>query len=476
MGGPDPFNTNSRPIYRADSFICQAAIHAGVISEGVGGCGVATLSGSHLGFASSKSNGIQSIDFLPSFPRSFVFQDLAGVNARCPSDSRWPLFAITAATLTILWIFAISPATLFLSTFFIVALHVGLVSDPPTSANFHELFSTLASRLLPASFVAYVLYRFCARPALAGVTAQIEKTILYLGFVFIGALNNYTFAPLIPIQRLTPTDIASQPGAPLALTLIIIIILTIVGTQIHTLRISGLLPRYLKIYACILLLILVLLVLPGWRLRIHHYILALVFFPGTAIPTRPSLVYQGLLLGLFINGVMRWGFASIVQTPAALGEGGGHSGSWWGATSPNITAAVAVGGRDIRFDWGELPLAKGIDGVSILIDDVERWRGYVDDELYSNSSGITIHRKQVRSPKGSHANEKEMPPPTRKRDHAQQPLPPVDGNGTIDWELPQYYRFAWINGASTGRYGGVGVWNRWGDWEPIRIQQDETGK
>ena len=85
--------------------------------------------------------------------------------------------------------------------------------------------------------------------------------------------------------------------------------------------------------------LIILLVLPGLRLRIHHYILGLVFMPGTAFKVRPSLAYQGLLLGFFINGIARWGFDSIIQTPAALGEGaGGHGRTWWGATAPNITA------------------------------------------------------------------------------------------------------------------------------------------
>jgi LCCL domain len=426
------------PIYRGDSFICQAAIHAGVIGNGIGGCGVATLTGSHHNFQPSEAYGIQSIGFPASFPRTFTFQSLSASQAQCPADSRWPLFAVTATALVLLWLLTTSPASLFFSTFFILCLHVGLVSDPPNTSNFHELLSTLASRLLPGAFIAWILYRYCAVPALNNLTAQIEKTILYLGFCLVGALNNYTFAPLIPIQRLTPHDIKSQPGAPIALAIIIICIVSIVITQIRSIRKSGQMPRYLKLYVSFLLGLLILLLLPGMRLRIHHYILAILFMPGTAMQTRPALVYQGLLLGLFINGATRWGFASIIQTPAALGErGGGQGGSWWGATSPNVTATVGADGKNISLHWGQLPTEKGIDGVSILIDDVERWRGYVDAELYWNSEGVTLRGKERRSPS------------TR------------DGE-----EEPEFYRFAWMNGNTAGRYGGVSIWDERGEWIP----------
>jgi LCCL domain len=463
VGGPDPTDADSMPVYRGDSFICQAAIHAGVIANGVGGCGVATLTGTHHNFQPSSANGIQSVGFPSSFPRTFTFQTISPSQAQCPTDSRWPLFAVTAIFLVLLWLFTTSPATLFFSTFFILGLHVGLVSDPPNTSSFHELLSVLASRLLPASFIAWILYRYCAHPTLHNLRAQIEKPIFYLCLCFIGALNNYTFAPLIPIQRLTPHDIKSQPGAPIALTIILLAILTIVTTQIHYLRISGQMPKYLTLYTAFLLGLLILLVLPGMRLRIHHYILALLFMPGTAMQTRPALAYQGLLLGLFINGVMRWGFASIIQTPSALGEaGGGQGGSWWGAHAPNVSALVGDGARNISFHWGPLPTETGVDGVSILINDVERWRGYVDADLYGESEGVTLARtSHYLRTLGEGRN---LLIAGQAEDGAEEDIADPDPDpGRAE---TAFYRFAWMNGNEAGRYGGVGVWDEKGSWIP----------
>jgi len=138
---------------------------------------------------------------------------------------------------------------------------------------------------------------------------------------------------------------------------------------------------------------------------------------------------------LFINGVARWGFASIIQTPAAL-TGSGHSsdGSWWGATPPNVTAVVAPNASNITFRWGELPRDDGIDGVSILINDVERWRGYIDEELYWDQEEVTLKR--------------------RKREEQE----------------PEFFRFAWMRGSEAGKYSKSGVWDEDGIWHPIPEQ------
>ena len=62
----------------------------------------------------------------------------------------------------------------------------------------------------------------------------------------------------------------------------------------------------------------ILALLPGYSLRIHHYILALVILPGTAFPTRLSAIYQGLMLGLLLNGIAAFGWDPVVQTAAEV--------------------------------------------------------------------------------------------------------------------------------------------------------------
>lgn len=44
----------------------------------------------------------------------------------------------------------------------------------------------------------------------------------------------------------------------------------------------------------------------------------MALMPGTGFPTRPSAVYQGFLLGMFLNGAAAFGLDSILQTPAEV--------------------------------------------------------------------------------------------------------------------------------------------------------------
>ncbi|KKK12857.1 hypothetical protein P175DRAFT_0246178 [Aspergillus ochraceoroseus IBT 24754] len=482
IGGPEP-GSDELGVYRADSFICQAAIHAGIVTRESGGCGVARLQGAAHSFSASKRNGISSIGFPSTFPKTFSFVSLSSSDETCPQDPRWPLFGITVGALSLLWLFCSSPPVLFFSTFFMLFSQIGLVSDPPPLSQLADLMSTFVSRLLPASFVAYVLYKYCARPLLTPLAHpkyQMSKTFLFLPLAFIGGLNNYTFARLIPLERLTPHDIQQQPGAKLALCLVIPTVITIIVSQAWQIRQGGLMPHYLKVYCSMGLILLILLPLPGLRLRIHHYILAILLMHGTAFPTRPSLIYQGLLLGLFINGIARWGFASIIETPAALGEhsrGSGGSG-WWGATYPDITnSSVKVslpdnnsdepfhGNGNITFTlWdNERMTGLGVDGVSVLVNDVERRRGYLDEDPRGE---FTWHRH-------GHSGLELQFVATIEDDAVDQDID-ADWIDRDDNGKPEdlFFRFAYLKGAEAGKYSGAGMWLEDGEWIPPTPPQE----
>lgn len=500
IGGPEPESPSAKSsstpaaYYRADSLICQAAIHDGVITNAQGGCGVVKLKGAAHSYPSVERHGLLSTSFPSTFPKSYSFIHLsASQQMTCPPDPQWTLLAITAVALGLLSLLTTSPAVFFFSTFVILMLHVGFVSDHPNLPSVLDLFSLFLSRMLPATFIVYVLYLYCARPLLTRLASpkyQISKTVLYLPPTFIGALNNYTFALWIPIERLTPQDVQEQPGAKIALAIVVTIIALIVLSQAWYIRLAGLMPRYIKIYFTMGAVLIFLLLLPGLRLRIHHYILAILFMPGTAIPTRPSVIYQGLLLGLFINGVARWGFASIIETPEALGEqpsGTGGLNGWWGAATPNITnSSVSIslehvpvmtvidsprfnGNGNITFHlWEPDRMAKlGLDGISVLVNDVERWRGYVDED---RKGRFTWRRQGHRGLELRHnVVAEEENPLFLDPSSSQQPLNLKDEDESEDEDgAPEdlFFRFAFMRGAETGLYGGVGVWNRDGSWIP----------
>ncbi|KAK4242870.1 hypothetical protein C8A03DRAFT_39818 [Achaetomium macrosporum] len=366
--------------YRGDSFLCGAAIHAGVIDDTTGGCGFVTLVGEYYQYFSSSQHGIDSIPFDSYFPLSFTVAADPSIQCTAP-DPRWTVsLPLSLLSTVLLSLFTTSPSLLFFATFTGIFTHVALVSDPPnlstpsSSSLLPSLISRLAEHLLPALFCAAILYLTCARRALSSLpaTTNLEKTVTWLLPFWIGALSNRTIEPLIPIARLTPSDLTTQPGAVTALVLIIALIILLACVQAYTLYLEGRLPFYFTLYTSMAAALGVLAALPNLHLRIHHYVLALLLLPGTAAQTRLSLACQGLLLGLFTADALRGdgGFGGVVLPEVVpplvqktLSEGGsGGMGIWFkwrGLMDDNLR----VGGRPL-------------EGISVLVNDVERYRGW----------------------------------------------------------------------------------------------------
>ncbi|PGG97350.1 hypothetical protein AJ79_09221 [Helicocarpus griseus UAMH5409] len=424
-GGPSNSsdNTSSDRIYRGDSFICGAALHAGIFANEKGGCGIVSRRGEQSNYQGINRNGITSVGFNSTFPLSFTFlgEGESRTSQNC-EDPRWKLLAVSVIFTSLISMFSTSPAAFFVPICVIVYFQVFLASDPPPFPDYDSGLSYAAGRFLPAAFVGFFVYKYCVRYTLCDLDAPLEKTLFWLSACWVGALSNYTLDE-IPIQRLTPHDIRQQPGAIPALIIIVLIIFAIALSQAWAFRIEGRMPRYLALYGILIVSLLLLVAIPGQNLRIHHYILSLLLLPGTSLQTRPSLLYQGLLVGLFINGVARWGFDSILQTPAALLDDGKQ-----GNPLPRITSPV-INSDNITFAWENLPV--GYEGVIILVNDVQRFLGFS-----------------------------------------------ADGNTSFTWtrraaQFPEYFRFAFVKYLplghfSVGDYTKAGIWEPGGSWIPMQ--------
>ena len=193
--------------------------------------------------------------------------------------------------------------------------HITLFSQPRAQPpDIADGFGTF----LPVLFVGYAFWRLAFRFVLPAFSKMpIEATILYLGPFWVTVLANLT-TERIPIDRLTAKDITAQRGGLAALIIIVVVLLVLVINQCRVIRQTGWLPHYLGWYLLGGLVTLILALLPTLQLRIHHYFIAMVLMPGTAFPTRLSAIYQGFLLGLFLNGTAAFGFASILQTAAQV--------------------------------------------------------------------------------------------------------------------------------------------------------------
>ncbi|KAJ5099459.1 hypothetical protein N7532_006460 [Penicillium argentinense] len=396
--------------YRGDSSICASALHAGVIDDATGGCGILHRTGLQDKFVNVSKHGIDSIDFQSNFPMSFKVTRQATSSGSSDaklvecSDIRWSLFAFTLVVTVILSMTVTSAPAFYASMFFIVWFQVAMASDPPTS-GYYGLISMGVGRFLPGAFVGFVLYYFCIWRTLKNLDAHIDKTVLWLGGCWVGALNTDTF-DRIPISRLTPHDLEQQPGAIPALIIIVGLLVGITFLQAFGFRREGRFFPMLRVYAALVLGVLILVAVPKMNLRIHHYILSLLLIPGTTLQTRPSLLFQGILVGLFINGIARWGFDSILQTPAALLDGGKM-----GTIPPKVDPPQIPDLNHVVFNFPELP--PNVDGLGVIINDVLRYQEF--------------------RPKDSHT----VPPLDWKREHIAQ---------------EEYFRFGYVH---TNALGGV---------------------
>ncbi|EWC45317.1 hypothetical protein DRE_00716 [Drechslerella stenobrocha 248] len=361
-GLPSPGVDSRTRHYRADSFICLAAAHSGVLQADKGGCARLRKTGMQASFPSSSSGGFESIPFDAPFVSSFTIED----SESC-TDLRWTAFGITLAFSIVISLFTTNPTVFYWSLFCSIFWEVGMAGDPPRHRTAYDLVAIAATRFLPTAFAGYVIERFVVRRTLVGLNAQIEKTVLWVGACWIGALNNYTFDVWVPISRLTPHDLGQQPGAKAALAIIVVALVVIAVFQVLAIRKEGNMARYLQFYLLCAVCIGLLIAIPNLNLRIHHYILSLLLLPGTRVQTRPSLVYQGLLMGLFINGLARWGWDGILQTSFEL-----RGDALLGSMLPKLEDVV-VAAANVTVFWA-LPKTP-YDSVSVLVNDVERYRG-----------------------------------------------------------------------------------------------------
>lgn len=366
--------------YRADSFVCGAAVHHGAVSPLSGGCGMIRFTGPKTGFISETKGGIESIGFDTEFPASYEFVDMSGTAANGCKDLRIPIEAINI-TLGFIYAYFVSDPALFLFPLCIAGFwNVILASNPPLAGGTDladaELISLGFRRLLPCLLGVFLIYKFSTYPQLKNVEANLTRAVAWNLMFWVGIMENYVFGAL-PLDRLTVSDLNAQPGAWMALTILVSIIVAIALGQAYIIWRAGKFIPYIKLYLGMIAGLAVLAMVPNQTLRIHHYILALLLLPGTGFPNTPSMLYQGILVGLFIAGIARWDFDSILQTYDQLRRG---APSLRGGLPTFLEPLISeVDGYILQ--WSTLDAAAPADllpawdGFSLIIDDVERYRG-----------------------------------------------------------------------------------------------------
>lgn len=391
--------------YRADSFPCGAAVHAGVVSRFSGGCARASYqSGPQTSFGSApgKSGSSDSIAFESFFPTSYMFTKLPQLFGPC-KDPRLVILVFNIF-MGIPVVFFASPAAFYWIMAIVGFWTISLATDPPIIVNpqdpetLYDLLSVSLERFLPTCFILYVLWVVSvkrtfllnapfeddssgdleearSRPGkvLPGYS-PIYRIIFWYLFFWIGVINNMTFDRL-PIDRLTLYDLQNMPGALIVMCVLGVVMVICVLAQAYYLWLLGRLWKFLKAYTLISGILVLLAFLPGLTLRIHHYIFALLLIPGCSTRGWTAYVFQGLLLGLFLSGVARWGYASIAETNFSLLRGE-PMGQILAPVVQNYDTGVLYWRRPDGSSYGtDLEDIDRYTEVSLLINDIERYRG-----------------------------------------------------------------------------------------------------
>lgn len=388
-----PLVVGAGPYFRADSHICAAAVYSGLLEDGQGGCGVAETSGMTSMFpAGSYLYGIAPVPFRTYFPMAFRFKYDSGVacengpSSAAPSDRRqWAMPLLAAAVYTaMVHLFASSTAVPALSATaagFLVARTA--MSGPDVSAlPAHFRTAAKSGHFLPAAGAFMValacvslIVRSSARRSPPRFAATYERAALWLGAFWLGLLSLHLF-PWIS-------------SAPLST------------------------PIY---YWAMVLLIL----LPEAKLRDH---------------ARSGL--QALLLGLFVYNIASMGLVlpfSADSTPSLTNH---HASSaplfipsprYPQILEPEVS--VGFGGSNATFAW-RTPVPDGVDGISMLVNDIERER-----KSFSTGAG-----------KNDRSGSFEL----RRTPQA----------------VPDYIRFSWLQGDRVLGWSEAGTWEIDGAWSGI---------
>ncbi|KOS16372.1 hypothetical protein Malapachy_2978 [Malassezia pachydermatis] len=221
----------------------------------------------------------------------------------------------------------------------------------------------------PFLFVCFVIWYAGLRhvwPAFRPL--PLEFGIGWLGLWWIGVLLDVVFAD-VPLSRLTGHDIAQQPGALTSLVIIVVVVICLAINQVRVIRNAGVLPKFLTLYIIAAIILGLCAAVPNEVVRLHHYIIALALLPGCCFPTRVSMLCCAILVGMFINGVGRWGFDGLLQDDAVVqGDATGSS------ALPEFSASQDQPGV---IQWMPIPshLTDTWTGFSLLVDDVVRHVG-----------------------------------------------------------------------------------------------------
>ncbi|KAL7748438.1 hypothetical protein RI367_006130 [Sorochytrium milnesiophthora] len=384
-------------IYRGDSWVCASAVHAGVVSATAGGCVTFTqLQGQFNSFAGSERNGIKSETFASSYPVAYTFSPASATKTQFCTDPVLPssIYFFLYMPLIVLGHpsirhFVVSTAA-YVFFFWILLSADAFTSDAKLATAWGLFMPYMAINLL---MIPRVFQR-----ALPSVGKYPVDIFVFLYLALVVALQNELIQSKLPAFTLTSSALTSP--SRLALLLVLVLgFLALFGAQANCLRKEAKLLPFLAACALVAVILCVTAPLLSMSMHIHHYMVGALFMPSASTQTRLSLVFLGLMWGLYLQGISRWGFDTPFELQSsanrAIGLSLGSSIPTWVTASAGSSTTVPLSadnatallkwqlfipGPPAAVNVSDVSVADytdrtGVTAFTLLMNDVEVYRG-----------------------------------------------------------------------------------------------------
>ncbi|KAG1708238.1 hypothetical protein DVH05_024921 [Phytophthora capsici] len=355
--------------YRADSRICRAAAHAGVIGSN-GGCAFYRFAGAADVFYASTANGVTTKEFLSWFPKTIEFKE--GSSTYCSDLSWWILVVgfISAAGFGLLP--RVKPAVMFYLLVVWGFFYARLVGQP-SSQNYGGIIINSYGEVMILLATCSLVYRTVASNTFRGWKSQtlvrrfVMWTLCYVvPFHVMINMNLIGYLPWLNIDLGGYEDAHVNAGTYIVFTLVGIMAIVLAFHIFRSIYRGGQWKKYVAMYVAVVIAVVVSWSLfPSTKFHLHHAMFGASILPLTAFPTAAAAFSQSIALGTFIQGYSRWGWHSYLDTILPENE-------------PNTTNITSSG---VTVWWEPL---ESVEAYSLRLNRVEVYRGLDTSAVISN--------------------------------------------------------------------------------------------
>lgn len=291
--------------YMADSHLCTAAAHAGVLTTT--SCFEYRLFGEQPYFNGTYQNGILSRDF-GWFSQSIEFRPATGA-IRC-TDTKWVInFVVWFGFFVLVWQI---PTMWYLHLTVQWGFYYAALAWTPSSGQFWLRVNDLAKKEFLLVPMTIVLFHFFFIRPMAPLEALILHSTLFWAFIH---LRDYEYGWGINLS-FTPSGLAQHNSLTIGVLVgICLVAIPLTILQVRTLWSNQHLHLYLLgILVCILYVVLIQTLEPGvFAPHVHHFMIGLFLCVAGKGRRWYNILIQAIGLALFVEGLAVYDVAPLMD-------------------------------------------------------------------------------------------------------------------------------------------------------------------